>query len=193
MLKVGGTMSTSATLFTRSGLWADTITSQQSPALGDRERCQRYFTKHNIQRRMPSCVLVCNHYWHAILRIILPNRLSVKARGWSDIILGRETMGVKTLVYKCLDKFWNGKALEGTLTRKYENYSEISLTALVIENQAARWLKTDGAVTAVTLLVTRRRVTDNTPPRQHTRCTCHVSRVMHVSLIKHWVTVDWMD
>ena len=45
----------------------------------------------------------------------------------------------------------------------------------MIENQAARWLKTDGAVTAVTLLVTRRRVTDNTPPRQHTRCTCHVS------------------
>ena len=51
----------------------------------------------------------------------------------------------------------------------------------MIENQAARWQKTDGAVTAVTLLVTRRRVTDNTPPRQHTGGTCHVSPDAHVT------------
>ena len=49
----------------------------------------------------------------------------------------------------------------------------------MIENQAARWLKTDGAVTAATLLVTRRRVTDNTrlASTRGARVTCHVSRV----------------
>ena len=39
----------------------------------------------------------------------------------------------------------------------------------------------DGAVTAVTLLVTRHGVTDNTRRHQHTRGTCHVSRGARVT------------